>query len=437
MGQLLKLSNLKWMLLLLIPASIFVACSDDDYTEPNYEVSFPTADFDFEANKANFLEVSFVSTSNGADTHEWTFGDGGTSTDVNPTHAYAEAGTYEVSLTVTNDRGTITLTQEITVEQEKGAGIVGKWVMAPEAGALGVGPSVGDYSWWTIDDAGVTARACYFDDEYIFNEDLSFQIVLGDATWIEGWQGGSDACGAPVAPHDGTNPATYTDDGSKITVTGLGAYIGLPKAHNGGEDGAPADNTTTYDYSLSEDGNTMEVTLTYPGGVWYYKLIRAEAIEPFTFIGTWKMAPEAGALGVGPAKGNYEWWTSSADDVSTRACFFDDEYIFNEDGSFQNVLGDDTWVEGWQGGSDSCASPVAPHDGSNAATWSSTENTITVEGLGAYLGIPKVHNTGEDGAPDNNTITYDYVASADGKTIEITINYGGGDETWYYKMVKQ
>ena len=38
-----------------------------------------------------------------------------------------------------------------------------------------------------------------------------------------------------------------------------------------------------------------------------------------------------------------------ADDVAARACFFDDEYIFHEDGSFQNILGNETWLEGWQG----------------------------------------------------------------------------------------
>ena len=46
------------------------------------------------------------------------------------------------------------------------------------------------------------------------------------------------------------------------------------------------------------------------------------------------MAPEAGALKVGPAPNNGDWWQSSADDVTTRACYFDDEYIFNSDGSF-------------------------------------------------------------------------------------------------------
>ena len=43
---------------------------------------------------------------------------------------------------------------------------------------------------------------------------------------------------------------------------------------------------------------------------------------------TWKMAPQAGAMGVGPSLGDYSWWANNATDVTTRACFFDDEYVF-------------------------------------------------------------------------------------------------------------
>ena len=62
------------------------------------------------------------------------------------------------------------------------------------------------------------------------------------------------------------------------------------------------------------------------------------------------MAPVAGALGVGPGPGDYGWWSSSLEDVTTRACIFDDDYVFNADGSFQNIQGTETWLEGWQEG---------------------------------------------------------------------------------------
>ena len=54
--------------------------------------------------------------------------------------------------------------------------------------------------------------------------------------------------------------------------------------------------------------------------------------------GTWILAPEAGALMVGPSAGNGDWWSSSEEDVTTRACYFDDHYVFNADGSFQNII---------------------------------------------------------------------------------------------------
>ncbi|MDP6275526.1 MAG: hypothetical protein QGF69_01265 [Candidatus Marinimicrobia bacterium] len=118
--------------------------------------------------------------------------------------------------------------------------------------------------------------------------------------------------------------------------------------------------------------------------------------------GTWKMAPEAGALMVGPAPNNGDWWSNSADDVVTRACYFDDEYVFSADGSFQNVLQDTSWIEGWQGGTDACGVTVYPHDGSNAATYAydTGAGTVTLTGVGAYLGLPKVYNGGELSDPE-------------------------------------
>jgi PKD repeat protein len=41
--------------------------------------------------------------STGGATYAWTFGDGGTSSEINPTHAYGDNGTYTVTLTVTNN----------------------------------------------------------------------------------------------------------------------------------------------------------------------------------------------------------------------------------------------------------------------------------------------------------------------------------------------
>ena len=125
--------------------------------------------------------------------------------------------------------------------------------------------------------------------------------------------------------------------------------------------------------------------------------------------------------------------------MNTRASLFDDEYVFNADGSFQNVLGSETWLEAWQAGvtADGCGAPVAPHDGKNAATWSvdETAKTITIVGSGAFLGLAKAHNTAEDGAPVNNTTTYNYAFSEDGNSLAVNIEVGTG-VFWQYKFTR-
>ncbi|MEK9781510.1 MAG: hypothetical protein VW266_01025, partial [Flavobacteriales bacterium] len=128
-------------------------------------------------------------------------------------------------------------------------------------------------------------------------------------------------------------------------------------------------------------------------------------------VGTWVLASEPGALAVGESAGNYGWWSNSADDVGARSCLFDDQYIINADGSFQNNMGSQTWLEGWQGADEGCGAPVAPHDGSNTGTWTAEGGTLTISGAGNFMGLAKVHNSGEDGSPANNTITYNYTLS--------------------------
>ncbi|MBK9052153.1 MAG: PKD domain-containing protein [Chloroflexi bacterium] len=47
--------------------------------------------------------------------YDWDFGDGSSSTDENPTHQYAAAGTYTVTLTVTNPAGNDTYTGTVEI----------------------------------------------------------------------------------------------------------------------------------------------------------------------------------------------------------------------------------------------------------------------------------------------------------------------------------
>ena len=538
--------------------------------------------------------------------------------------------------------------------------IAGEWKLAPEAGALGVGPGLGDIGWWSNSAADVDGRACLFDDTYTFGADDSFSNNMGDATWLEGWQGAAEGCGAPIAPHDGSNPATYVYDATAgtLTVTGDGAHIGLAKVHNTGEDGNSGGSIT---YTVTElTDTTMTLDINFGPGYWRFKLVSAEYVAPadvsvtfqvdmsavetnadgvyvaggafgqdgllmtdngsdvwsvtvdvapnatyqykfrnqpsygtwdgfedaaglveggcntgqyddrfvvvadadvtlpvvaygsctadapvqavnynvtfsvdmngvdlggqtptingtfngwcgdcnpltdddgdgvwtttlplpagdieykFTLgawvgqetvgadcvnaatnrslsitdadvaaevtpyggcpgdnandndqiAGDWRLAPEAGALGVGPGLGDIGWWSNNDADVLTRLCLFDDVLSFNADGSFTHDMQDATWLEGWQGAAEGCGTPVAPHDGSNAATYEydATAGTLTVTGDGAHIGLAKVHNTGEDGN-SGGSVTYEVTELTD-TTMTLDINFGPG--YWRFKLV--
>ena len=149
-----------------------------------------------------------------------------------------------------------------------------------------------------------------------------------------------------------------------------------------------------------------------------------------SLVGTWKVT----SIGVGPSQGSIEWFSLN-EGSGARPCFFDDEYVFNADGSFQNIQGSQTWIEGWQGGSDACGTPVAPHDGSNAATYSSTASTLTLNGVGAHLGLAKVVNgselTSPSGAP--SSITYQMALTATTLTVDISV----GSAWWRFVLAKQ
>ncbi len=83
-------------------------------TQTSYIVvgSTPIADFDVNFSGGVY---SFTNNTTGATSYSWDFGDGNMSTDMNPTHTYTTDGTFVTTLTATNDCGSVTTTQTITV----------------------------------------------------------------------------------------------------------------------------------------------------------------------------------------------------------------------------------------------------------------------------------------------------------------------------------
>ena len=143
--------------------------------------------------------------------------------------------------------------------------------------------------------------------------------------------------------------------------------------------------------------------------------------------GTWKLAPQAGALAVGPSLNNLTWFSNSIGDVTTRACLFNDSIKFEQGGAMTHYMDNSTWLEAWQGAPEGCGAPVAPHNGGQATyVYDAAAGTLTVNGLGAHIGLAKVHNTGELSSPANavSSITYNVAFSNGGNTMTATINFG-------------
>ena len=165
---------------------------------------------------------------------------------------------------------------------------------ADAEGALWVGTSDELTTYYSTSTQEQTiTRASYFDDRYIFFGDGEFKNEFDNETWVEPWQSGVDTegVGAPVSPHDGSTPSTWTYNGdSTFTINGAGNFVGLAKVFNNGEisnpDGTtnPVPESITYTIqSVSEDDTHKKMVVTIliaPGVIWRYKLKQTKVVPP-------------------------------------------------------------------------------------------------------------------------------------------------------------
>jgi PKD repeat protein len=160
----------------------------------------------------------------------------------------------------------------------------------------------------------------------------------------------------------------------------------------------------------------------------------------------WKLAPEANAMHIGPSL-NETWWGNGEADVTTRFCHFNDEYIFRSNGEFEYDNKGDFWAD------DNGSGVVWPADlgleiGCNpASSWpdkykawdsgvygfSATENSITIVGEGAWIGLYKVGTTDEVVVPQSS-ITYSIDEISENRMV-IFADFGWG--VWRFTLVSE
>ena len=174
--------------------SLTVFNSDCDKTETKngyVTVSeMPTADFTSDGTSGDApLTVSFTDQSIGNPTSwSWNFGDGNTSTAQNPSHTYTAAGTYDVSLTATNEAGSDTMTKMAYIEVSQAPAPTSQFSGTPTSGDAPLTVSFTDQSignptsWsWNFGD-GNTSTAQNPSHTYTAEGDYTVSLTATNGT---------------------------------------------------------------------------------------------------------------------------------------------------------------------------------------------------------------------------------------------------------------
>lgn len=266
-------------------------CKKDDEEEPPAN---PIASFQFAISQANFLEVTFTNFSQNATSYSWAFGDGQTSTETSPVHVYTAGGSYIVVLTAKNDvnaSATYTQTVEITDPNQALALLAGTtektWKLFREGSCMGVGPDVNSPRiWWSLSNTG--ARPCYYYQEFTFKRDGSFVFDDKGSFWGEGavFSGTAvnESCFEAIAANminsagndvsawlSGTHAYTYEPSTGTITLTGMGAWMGMPQNGTSTTSIIPEASKSFKAVLEEKEGyDLMTISYTYDGFYWDY-----------------------------------------------------------------------------------------------------------------------------------------------------------------------
>lgn len=259
------------LILLSVSITVFSSCDKDEDPEV-------ISGFSYSIDPADYRKVIFTNAAQNFSQLEWDFGDNSPiSTEENPVHVYPGAGSYTVKLTATNSKGEEdVLSQTLTIidtdaELTKLVGDVSKtWkllrAVGPGRWPLEVGPIDRSTVWWAQgrDNDEIALRPCIMNDEYTFRRDKSYIYDSNGDFWAEGgvFEPANlcqETTTANLTGPNGTNLSafgdgthTFTIEGGKLTVSGLGAFIALPKIGTDTEVSTPQQSVTLDVVKLSE-----------------------------------------------------------------------------------------------------------------------------------------------------------------------------------------
>ncbi len=263
----------------------------------------PVASFQYEIGATNFLEVAFTNFSQNATSYSWDFGDTESSTEENPVHIYAASGDYTVLLTATNDAGSHEYSMDITITDPDDAyklltGDVSKtWKLYREGVSMSLGEnSESPGSWWEgLQNDG--ARPCVYNQEFTFQFDGIYEFNDNGVFWGEygvfNDQWNYEICfdalpenminkdGVDVSDWlSGTHQFTYDASTGTATITGLGAWIGIPKLGTAAETTIPVASTTFNVEITQETGYDLMVVSFDWGADGFWKIVYVSYSDP-------------------------------------------------------------------------------------------------------------------------------------------------------------
>ena len=283
-----KILFLPFLFLLMV----LVGC--EPFVEDKIDLGGPPVP-SFEIIQASPNDFNFINTTEGAFLTQWDLGGNGKSEGENVDVNFPFKGTYEITMTTFSKGGSASASQTLTVAEDDPDACFGNfelltgcgekvWKLAPEANAMHIGPSLNE-TWWGNPESDVTGRACHFDDEYIFRANGEYEYDNKGEFWADD-NGSGVVWPADLGLPIGCNPSSawpekykawdsgihsFSVTDNSLTLSGLGAWLGLYKAGTNDEVVEPQPSTT---YSISEiSENRMVVFCDYGWGVWRFTLV--------------------------------------------------------------------------------------------------------------------------------------------------------------------